>query len=192
VASGAPASDEAMAPDEAVLRKEGEFWTVGDRESLFRLRDTKGLRYLAILLASPGRELHALELEAPAGAPVGDAGELLDATARASYRQRLEELAGDLEEARAHNDLGRVARLDAEIDALSQELERAFGLGGRARRAGSASERARLNVTRAILAAVRKIEGHSARLGRDLSTTVRTGTFCVYRPDPTRPLIWRL
>ena len=194
VATPPGSADAPIAPDEAVLRKEGEFWTVGDRESLFRLRDTKGLGYLAVLLANPGRELHALELEAGDGdaAPIGDAGEALDAPARAAYRRRLEELGSELEEARGDNDTGHVERLESEIDAISQELERAFGLGGRARRVGSAAERARLNVTRAIMAAIRKVESHSTRLGRDLSATVRTGAFCVYQPDPSRPLRWRL
>jgi DNA-binding response OmpR family regulator len=192
VATAAPAAT--VDEDEAVLRKEGEYWTVGDRESMFRLRDAKGLGYLAVLLAQPGQELHALELERPgtSGAPLGDAGEVLDASARAAYRRRLEELASELEEARAHHDLGRIDRLEAESDTVTQELERAFGLGGRARRAGSASERARVNVTRTILASIRKIEGHSVRLGRYLAATVRTGTFCVYQPDPSRPLRWRL
>ena len=194
VAAAPGASGVTVDPDEAVLRKEGEFWTVGDRDSLFRLRDTKGMGYLAVLLANPGREFHALELEAGDGeaAPVGDAGEALDASARAAYRSRLEDLASELEEARSHNDVGRAERLESEIDAISQELERAFGLGGRARRVGSAAERARVNVTRAILGAVRKVESHSTRLGRELAATVRTGAFCAYQPDPSRPLRWRL
>ena len=90
--------------------------------------------------------------------------------------------------------LGRGARrrLEHEIETLGQELERAFGLGGRARRAGSAAERARLDVTRAILTAIRKIETHSARLGRHLVTAVRTGAFCAYEPDPGHRLRWKL
>ena len=189
-ASTAPAVES----DEAVLRKEGEFWTVGDRESLFRLRDAKGLRCLHMLLTNPGQELHAIELdgEEVGRTSTGDAGEVLDASARSSYRRRMEELASELEEARAHNDIGRIESLDAEIETLSRELERAFGLGGRARRAGSSSERARLNVTRAILSSIRKIESHSPSLGRHLAVTVRTGAFCGYQPDPNRPLRWSL
>jgi CheY-like chemotaxis protein len=194
VAAPAAAAAEPVAEDEAVFRREGEFWTIGDRESLFRLRDTKGLGYLALLLAHPGRELHALELESnePRGVPESDAGEMLDPTARSAYRRRLEELAVELEEARANHDRGRVEHLEAEIEAVGRELERAFGLGGRARRVGSAAERARVNVTRGILGSIRKIGGHSAALGRHLVATVRTGAFCVYQPDPSRPLRWRL
>ena len=42
-----------------------------------------------------------------------------------------------------------------------REMARAVGLGGRDRRAGSAAERARLNVTRAIKSALQKISEHN-------------------------------
>jgi hypothetical protein len=29
-------------------------------------------------------------------------------------------------------------------------------------------------------------------LGRELEATIRTGTFCVYEPDPRRPLRWQV
>ena len=37
------------------FRQEGEYWTVVFEGSVVRLRDAKGLRYLARLLAHPGR-----------------------------------------------------------------------------------------------------------------------------------------
>jgi hypothetical protein len=64
----APASvteDEASAP--ATFRREGEFWTIAYDGQTVRLRDVKGLRYIASLLASPGRELPVLELTAAGG-----------------------------------------------------------------------------------------------------------------------------
>src|ERR1700685_1322448 len=48
--------------ESGILRKEGEYWTVGYRNSAFRLRDTKGLAYLAHLLRHPGTEFHVLDL----------------------------------------------------------------------------------------------------------------------------------
>src|SRR6202050_1131529 len=45
-----------------VFRKEGEYWTVGYGGKTFRLRDTKGLGYLAHLLRHPGVEFHVLDL----------------------------------------------------------------------------------------------------------------------------------
>jgi tetratricopeptide (TPR) repeat protein len=51
-------------------------------------------------------------------------------------------------------------------------------------------ERARVNVTRAIRATLKRIAGYDAVLGHELERTVRTGTFCVYEPDPRQPLTW--
>jgi hypothetical protein len=55
---------------------------------------------------------------------------------------------------------------------------------------GADAERARVNVTRAIRSTLKRIAGYDARLGRELDSGVRTGTYCVYEPDPRRPLRW--
>ena len=47
---------------------------------------------------------------------------LLDAAAKAAYRQRLADLRSDLAEAEAWNDPGRAERSQTEIDALTREL----------------------------------------------------------------------
>src|SRR6266536_1384876 len=193
-------------PARAVFRREGEYWSIVYEGDAFRLRDSKGLRYLARLLAAPGEELHALELvgtdtvgvRKPAvgdGLEVGgfgDAGELLDAQAKAAYRQRLEELGDEIEEAEAWNDPERAARAREEREFIARELSAAVGLGGRDRRAASAAERARVNVTRAIKSALARIEAQSPALGAHLQRTIRTGTFCSYRPDPRLPIAWQL
>jgi hypothetical protein len=57
-------------------------------------------------------------------------------------------------------------------------------------RSGSHAERARINVTRAIRSTLKRIAGYDARLGRELDSGVRTGTYCVYEPDPRRALRW--
>src|SRR6266404_7816727 len=49
-------------PGRAIFRKEGEYWTVGRRGNTFRLKDTKGLGYLAHLLRHPAAEFHVLDL----------------------------------------------------------------------------------------------------------------------------------
>lgn len=48
--------------EKGLLRKEGEYWTVGYGVRVFRLKATKGLAYLAQLLRSPGTDVHALDL----------------------------------------------------------------------------------------------------------------------------------
>jgi len=61
----------------------------------------------------------------------------------------------------------------------------------RARRVGSPAERARVNITRAIKLALREIDEHHPALGRHLSTTIKTGTYCSYTPDVRMPITWR-
>jgi class 3 adenylate cyclase len=185
-----------------VFRKEGDYWTIGSNDTVFRVKDMKGLGYLAYLFRNPGVEFHALELAAVAGPEesaspaagtgirtenlradaLGDAGELLDAQAKTAYKQRLDELRGELDDANQAGDGERAANVKEEIDALAKELGRAVGLFGRDRRAASASERARLNVTRAIKAAIERIGEHDDSIGRILAKTIRTGTFCSYLP----------
>jgi hypothetical protein len=174
----------------AVLRREGDFWTIACGPERTRIKEAKGVAYLAKLLQNPGHEFHAVDLAGAEGVRTGDAGEVLDAEARAAYKRRLADLREELEEAEGFNDIGRAESLREEIDALGRELSRALGMGGRARRAGSDAERSRLNVTRAIHAVLRKITADCPRLGNHLERAVRTGLFCSYEPDPAFPLAW--
>ena len=90
----------------------------------------------------------------------------------------------------AFHDTGRAAPIQEEIDLLTRELTGALGLGGHARRAGSAAERARLNVTRAIKRTLACVAESHPALGAHLARTVKTGTFCSYEPET--PVAWRL
>jgi tetratricopeptide (TPR) repeat protein len=183
-----------------VFRRDGDYWSVIFDGHTAHVRDLKGMRYLARLLAEPGREYHVLDLvaaETGSGAPgdpprsvLGDAGEMIDARAKDAYRRRLAEIDDDIAQARAAGDAEREAQADAERDFLVRELAHAFGLSGRGRRAASASERARAAVTRAVRQAIARIGDHHPRLGEHLGRTVRTGTYCAYLPDPHAPVGW--
>jgi non-specific serine/threonine protein kinase len=120
----------------------------------------------------------------------GDAGEVLDASARAAYQRRVEDLRSEIEEAEGFNDPGRVARAQEEIDCIGAELAAAVGLGGRSRRASSDAERARLMVTQRVRGAIRKIGEARPTLGRHLDASIRTGSFCSYAPPS--PVAWEL
>jgi pimeloyl-ACP methyl ester carboxylesterase len=220
--AGQPRADAAKSqpPTKAtqgIFRREGEFWTIACSGEVFRLRDVRGLAYIAYLLGHPGEEFHVLSLaskvagsqgEADALAEpaaeeqatqsdltvgrMGDAGEMLDAQAKAAYKRRTAELREQLEEACELNQLELVDRLEDEIETLGRELSRAVGLGGRDRRAASASERARINVTRAIKIALERIAEHNPALATLLTNSIRTGTFCSYTPDSRLPASWQL
>jgi tetratricopeptide (TPR) repeat protein len=198
--------DEQSAPSVNVFRRDGEYWSVIFDRRTVHVRDLKGMRYLARLLADPGREYHVLDLVAaettrgahagsgqpghPTSSTLGDAGEILDAQAKNAYRRRLAEIDDDIEQARAAGDDQRAAQADTERGFLVRELARAFGLSGRGRRAASASERARAGVTRAVRQAMARIGEHHPELGEHLSRTIRTGTYCAYLPDPRAPAGW--
>jgi hypothetical protein len=166
------------------LERNGDAWTVTYGATSLQLRDGKGVRFLARLVAEPKRELHALDLaDAHETVDAGDAGALLDPRAREQYRERVHTLEETLAEAEARNDAGAAERAATELEALQSELARAFGLGGRERRAGAAAERARVNVQRRLRAVIEQIAAHDVALGRHLERSLRTGVFCSYEPE---------
>ncbi|HVH46246.1 MAG TPA: hypothetical protein VM925_28085, partial [Labilithrix sp.] len=164
------------------LARDGEMWRiVSSTGKSLHLKDSKGLRYLATLVSRPDREFHVTQL-AELGDVPGDTGAVLDDRAKRQYRERLESLQEQLEEARRFGDTTRAERVETEMEALTNELARAYGLGGRDRKLGSHVERLRINVQRRLRDALQRIEEQDPALGRYLSATVKTGVFCVYSP----------
>jgi TolB-like protein/Flp pilus assembly protein TadD len=204
--------DEHRPPGTGRFFCQGDYWTVSYGDRLVRLRDSKGLRQLAHLLHNPGREFHVLDLAALTDPPErnptpgidprelaelsiqssiqADGDEPLDAQARDEYRQHRIELTEELEEARKFHDNGRIARIEEEIDKVERELKAAFGFNGRSRKAASAAERARVSTAKTIGRALDQIEASNKRLGRILRSTIKTGLFCAYNPDPRFPITW--
>ena len=189
------------------LLPEGDHISLGFDGRTVRLRDLKGLRYLARLLAEPGREFHALDLvtaeegvsaaqprprEPGQARTQGDLGPALDERAKAAYRRRLDDIDEDIEEARSTSDHERATRAEVERDFLIRELARAVGIGGRDRPTGAAAERARVSVTRALRYALRRVREHHPGLGAHLDHAVRTGTYLAYDPDPQAPVRWEV
>ena len=185
----------------ATLAREERSWVVSCGQTRTRLSDSKGLHYLAELLARPDLERHALDLvdrvegvDPGGGTPdrrsLGDAGELLDAQARRSYRHRIEGLRADIDDALRSGAEDKAELLQEELDALVAQLAEAFGLGGRSRRSASVSERARLNVTRALRSAIAKISTALPEAGSALDRRIRTGVYCAYEPAHDDEVRW--
>lgn len=185
------------------LEHEGDFWRIGYEGTSVLLRHSRGLALLAQLVRNPGQEIHVSTLDAitPSGgsavartAPApeggvppspGDAGEILDTRARSEYRRRVAELREELEEAREHNDLGRVETLREELQLLEDELRAAVGRGRRPRRAARDAERLRVAITHRIRRTIAQIARHHPALGAHLTAHVSTGYHCVYRAEET-------
>ena len=201
--------DAASSP--SIYRREGDYWTVVFDNKTLRLKDSKGSSCIAYLLQHPGREYHCCDLaiEISGGRAVvervvgdrsdvgrtmrtlGDAGSMLDAKAKSSYRTRILELREELEEATSFQDFGRKSKIEQELVSLTNELSRAVGLGGHDRKLSSDSERARIRVTNAVKATIKKIRREHPSLGRYLAGTIKTGTFCRFDPDPRFPDAWQ-
>lgn len=193
-------AEASSSPRTASLTLDGKWWSASCDATTVRLQDTKGLRYLAELVAHPHLERHVLDLVdrvegvAPTGGVdrrmLGDAGEVLDARARAEYRHRIEELRAKADEAVAAGRFEAAEALDVELEQLVGQLAQAFGLGGRDRRAASAAERARLNVTRALRAAIAKLAEGLPGAGDVIDRRIRTGLYCAYEPALDDQVRW--
>ena len=118
----------AEAVGQYTFRLEGDYWTVVYDGAVCRVRDVKGMRYLAVLLAHPGERLSLTALLAGAG----------------------------------------VATTDAPTNL----------------------QRARPAVTKRIRDAITRLGTHNAALGYHLTTAIKTGSHCVYLPDPQRLIQW--
>ena len=115
---------------------------------------------------------------------LGDAGEPLDAKAKAAYKARPGELEAELEEAERRHDPGR-AGAGAERDFLVAELARGVELRGRNRRAASHADRD-IRMAMANLAPHQPAPG-PAPVGHDAH-----GPVLVLHPDPRAPITWEL
>src|SRR5262249_20843225 len=123
-------------------------------------------------------------------ANLGDAGEILDARAIDEYKQRVEELRAEIDEAEKFNDRGRVEKLKAELELYEDQITSGSGLNNRLRKKSSHAERARVRITVAIKSAIDAIETASPKIGGYLRKTIKTGTFCSFSPDLNVPIDW--
>jgi hypothetical protein len=180
----APAANAArMQPAPLTVQHEGEMFLLRYAGQELRMRESRGLRMLAQLVEAGGRELHVLELSGISDPEArADAGEAVDAQAIESYRARAQALREQIDDAESNADLHRAERAREELDALSEELSRSVGAFGRARRAGSNSERARVNVQRRLKDVLERARVSAPALAQHLEHSLKTGTFCSYRP----------
>jgi hypothetical protein len=186
-----------------VFVKQGDVWMIAYGGTAVRLRDAKGLHYLAHLLRHPGRDWHVFDLAASAADPGrtradGSSDTVLrsqsamssgpDVQAKRAYAQRLAALRDEVENAEESNDNARAAAARDEIALLTVELGRAYRLGA-AREPNEPLEKARKAVSNRLRAALGRLDREHPALGRHLTLTVRIGTYCSYRPE--HPPDWR-
>lgn len=168
---------------ELSIQREGETYRIQFSARTVNIAAVRGMELIERLIARAGEEIHVLALSSDVSSVLVEetSDDALDRKAIAAYRARLAELRTLLDDAGARIDSGRVHALERERDALLGELRRAFGMHG-ARKSGSTSERARVNVQRRIRAAMDRIREADTELGDYLRRAIKTGTYCSFRP----------
>ncbi|MGA5300553.1 hypothetical protein ACPCHT_11525 [Nucisporomicrobium flavum] len=180
-------------PEVATCTREGRGWrvTLGTRSTV--VRHSIGMLHLVVLLANPNVEVRAVDLVAGVSG-LAEAGRdpvaqpVLDRAAVQGYRQRLTELATELDEAEATGHAERAVRARREREWLIAQLGAGTGLGGRPRQFADGAENARLAVGKAIRRAIARVGEADGIVGDHLSRTVHTGIRCAYlvqRPLPS-------
>ncbi|MEU5559087.1 AAA family ATPase [Streptomyces globisporus] len=197
-AAAAPGPDTAAAQDgaSAEFRRNGPVWQLRWDGVTVHIPDAKGLRDLHSLLGLPGADVPAVRLLAPEGGDLAVAAgqfggdPVLDEEAKRRYKEHLDRLDAEIDRAAARDDTQQVEKYGRERQALLDELRTAAGLGGRTRRLGDQTERARKTVTARIRDTLRKLDTLHPALAAHLKASVTTGTTCAYRPEHSPD--WRL
>lgn len=174
------------------FERDGDMWRIQAGGESATLTHITGLEQLARLLQIPGVDIGAADLNGTYEAPTDNLGPALDARAKREYRQRINELQADIDEAERWADPERAETARRELDALISELRRAIGLTGRDRPQGSGSERARINVARNVRRAISAIDRVAPELAAHLAVSIRTGHHCTYAPEPAARIHWEI
>jgi len=153
---------------------DGKRWRVVLGGEVAFARDRVGVRYLAQLVTAPDRGIPVLALVAQGGAEhVEHVREpMMDGQTMTAVRGRIRDL-------RARSELSEQEQ--DELAALTRELARALGLGGRPRSFADAPERARTAVRKAIKRAIDEISADNPAIGQHLAQRIETGAVCCYR-----------
>lgn len=166
-------------------------WVVAIDAQHAYVGDLVGMSYLAELLTHPGRETAAAVLAGTAATPPRQVRrDLLDDPARTAEAARARDLAEDLAEAEANNDIGRAEQVQVEMDALVEQLAAAAGPDRRSSPPAHDPERVRTAVRKAVKRALDAVDAANPVIAEALRRTVRTGTTCVYTPEAHEPVMW--
>jgi len=183
------------ANDTYVLRQRGEGWQLRFAgHELMWFRPAIGFRYISELLRFPGKRFTLSELlvavhGSRAELPLGDGEELLDGHARIAYTRRLQELNEEIEDARKNNDLGNLAKHEADRDRILSEMKKAW-FRKRAKRSNSDLNRVRNSVCNAIRRAIRTVERYEPDGANHLTSSTSLGFSVIYNPADQVP--WSL
>lgn len=175
------------------LSRDGSDWLLDAGSERARLRDSRGLHHLRMLIAAPGQDISPLDLAAGGQGLVATAPTaVLDSRALREFRRRIQVLDEDLDAADRSGDTAAARHVWAERDELQDEVRRGAGLGGRPRALPAEAERARVNTTRTLRAAIAQISAAAPLAAAHLAASIHTGNACRYEPGAGGPSHWQV
>ncbi|MBP8131397.1 MAG: hypothetical protein KA184_17595 [Candidatus Hydrogenedentes bacterium] len=196
---------------ENVFRLDGAAWTMSYAGETVHFPDTKGFRYIALLLAEAGRRWSVEALLAAAGngaamavesaaamqgadlrmgnSWAGHAGPVIDEQAKRQYRARLQQIEEEIEDAGILHDSDRLAALAQEKETLQREIFAAVGSQGKIRMAANGGEKASDAVSKAIRRGTDLIGAEHPRLAHHLRDAIKRGYTLSYEPES--PTVWQ-
>jgi hypothetical protein len=194
------AATQEFPPPAARFQSKGDSWEVAFAGKTAFVNDSKGLRYVARLLADPNpvKPVGALTLcgrEEDLAQVEQTSQPILDKKAKGEYEARLKKLKDDIEEARGLGNQETEIDLERQKDALVGQLRSAVGMHGKGRELGSRSpvRRATDAVRKALDRAYAQLnERGLSELADHLRQAIRReGNAFAYRPDPPAP-VWEV
>ncbi len=172
----------------AEFMNQGELWQLSYGGESVMIRDAKGLHDIGKLLREPEKQIHCTALM---GATLEtDSTAIVDDKAIKEYKAKINSIQMELQEADTLGYTEKADQLRMEYDQLIEHLYQVTGLGGKSRKTGSSLEKARSAVTWRIRTAIKKIDASHPRLGKHLANSIKTGTYCTYKPET--PHRWTL
>ena len=117
--------------------------------------------------------------------------EVHDVATLRSYRARLDELRGDIDDADAANDIELSARLRTQLDDVLVLLRPTLGLGGRSRSFVDDAERARVAVRKSLGRVFDAVRAQDSEFADELERSIHTGVHCRFEPAAAFPAVWR-
>lgn len=148
--------------------------------------ESPGTFYIAKLIASPGREIWASELQSYRSGinPIvssGSMGTIIDEEARRNYATRLRDVVTEIADVRDSVSEDRLAELHTERDHLMATLNGATQRGNELREDAD-SDRARQAVCAAIRRGFKEIAKRDEALANHLRNSINLGFKCGYAP----------
>ena len=173
----------------------------------------KGAEYINLLLAHPDREASVYEVvcgyalgvadganvalehddieegfQVTTGAPLGDAGVVVDRKALAQYQARFQLLTTEKAEAEQDGDHQRKEEIEDEMTRIFEAITGGTAKGGKLRKAGDKRKNVRDAFRNAVNRAIKQIEKWDKPLAEHLKTSIKHGNEVVYRPG--MPIAW--